>query len=211
MGKPLFIVFEGLDGSGTSTQANLLTDYYRDSARQVFLTTEPTSGPIGQQIRSAFSGRLRFSEVPATFDRQMAYLFAADRFDHLHNEKDGVLHKLQAGISVISTRYFFSSFAYHCSTDEDFEQVTLLNSAFPNPDLTIYVDVPVDTSVERLSKRSTLETYENEKKLRAVRANYERIFSDYKGRLLRVDGTKSVDAIHREIVGTIDQTASAST
>ncbi|MBY5367396.1 dTMP kinase [Rhizobium leguminosarum] len=204
METPLFIVFEGLDGSGTSTQANLLTDHYRRSERQVFLTTEPTSGPIGQQIRSAFSGRLRFSAIPETFDRQMAYLFAADRFDHLHNEIDGVLHKLQAGISVISTRYFFSSFAYHCNTDEDFKQVALLNSAFPNPDLTIYVDVPVETSVERLSKRSTLETYENEKKLRAVRANYDRIFADYKGLLLRVDGTKPADAIHQEIVATID-------
>ena len=195
-----FIVFEGLDGSGTSTQAARLRDHFQRLETPVSLTAEPTGGPIGQHIRSAFSGRLRFSSDPAIFDRQLAYLFAADRYDHLNNDFDGVLGKLATGTTVISTRYFFSSYAYHCTTDEDFESVKTLNSAFPDPDYTIYVDVPVEISLQRLSKRSSLETYENEQKLRKVKENYSRIFSEYKGRLLTVDGTRTEAEIHQAIV-----------
>ncbi|MET3855382.1 dTMP kinase [Rhizobium sp. OAE497] len=195
-----FIVFEGLDGSGTSTQASRLYEYLRRLGTPVALTTEPSSGPIGQQIRSAFSGRLRFSSEASTFDRQMAYLFAADRFDHLNNDIDGILGQLKSGVKVISTRYFFSSFAYHCTSEDDFEIVRTLNSAFPNPDYTIYVDVPVEVSLERLAKRSSLDTYENEEKLRKVKDNYDRIFSSYHGRFLKVDGTLAELDIHKEIL-----------
>lgn len=195
-----FIVFEGLDGSGTSTQASRLNHYYREAGHAASLTTEPSSGPIGQQIRSAFSGRLQFSANAEIFDRQMAYLFAADRFDHLHNDNDGILNKIKAGTTIISTRYFFSSYAYHCKSDDDFKQIATLNAAFPDPDFTIYVDVPIKVSLKRLAKRSSLEIYENEKKLIQVKKNYARIFENYKGRLLRVDGTLPEETIHQMIV-----------
>jgi len=160
--KPLFVVFEGLDGSGTSTQARLLASALtKITGLGAKLTSEPSAGPVGQMIRSAMAGRLRLSAEKSNFDRQMAYLFAADRNDHLYNDVDGVEKSLSEGKFVVSTRYFFSSFAYHCNHAEDWELVRLLNCRFPNPAITIYLDVPVEISLQRLSARSHLDAYEN--------------------------------------------------
>ena len=129
-----FIVFEGLDGSGTSTQASMLEKRLTQEGARCHLTSEPSGGPVGQMIRQAFKGRLRFSQSPERFDQQMAHLFSADRLDHLYNDWDGVVPMLERGISVISTRYFFSSYAYHCTREEDWALIKRLNCDFPNPD-----------------------------------------------------------------------------
>src|SRR5438874_12719044 len=92
--KGLFIVFEGLDGSGSTTQANLLYERLVEHGRKAWLTSEPSSGPIRQLIRLFFSGRVVLPSDPAIRDRQFAYLFAADRFDHLHNATTGILRHL---------------------------------------------------------------------------------------------------------------------
>jgi dTMP kinase len=202
---PKFIVFEGLDGSGTSTQARRLHDYllHRKHAR-VRLTSEPSGGPVGQMIRSGMSGRLRFSAEHTAFDRQMAFLFAADRHDHLHNDTDGIIKLIQEGFFVISTRYFFSSYAYHCAGDEEFAFIESLNCSFPDPDLTIYLDIPVEESIRRLSERAHLDRYEEVRKLTTVKRNYTHIFSQYKGRLLLLSGLESEELIHVKIVDAIE-------
>ena len=150
--KGMFIVFEGIDGSGTSTQAEMLNNYFLNNQKKCHLTSEPSSGPIGNMIRQAFKGRLNLSkgvnpyiDGGDLFDEQMAYLFAADRHDHLYNEIDGVIKLVNQDAIVISTRYYFSSYAYHCNSDADFELVTNLNSRFPKPDLVVYLDNTVDS------------------------------------------------------------------
>jgi dTMP kinase len=206
--EPLFIVFEGIDGSGTSTQARLLSDQLEQTLRQrVRLTSEPSLGPVGQIIRMAMSGRMSFSSDARAFDHQMAYLFAADRYDHLYNDTNGVLKLRSEGFFVISTRYYFSSLAYHCETDDDFELVKALNARFPLPDLTIYLDISPEESMLRLSRRSNLDKYENVQKLAFVRRNYEAIFSDYKGRLLRVAGHKPEQSIHSDVLAAVRRLA----
>lgn len=107
MKKGKFIVFEGLDGSGTSTQSQLLQNALLEKGEKVHLTCEPSPGPIGNMIRQAMQGRILFSKQDDEFDQQMAYLFAADRYDHLNNPVDGVLKLVNEGFYVISTRYFF--------------------------------------------------------------------------------------------------------
>lgn len=199
--RPLFIVFEGLDGSGTSTQSRMLLDHLRTvRGEPAHLTSEPSTGPIGQMIRSALSGRLAFSTDEAVYDQQLAYLFAADRHDHLWNDTDGVMRLLARGEHVVCTRYFFSSYAYHCRSDEDLAFVRSLNAKFPDPDAVIFIDVAVETSAERLAERAHLDRYESVEKLRLVRAAYEQSFEEYKGPLLRVEGTDAPDAIHARIV-----------
>lgn len=203
--KPMFIVFEGLDGSGTTTQSRMLVDYLRakDAAR-VHLTSEPSAGPVGQMIRTALSGRLQFTANDEGFDRQMAYLFAADRHDHLHNDTNGVLILKARGDHIVSTRYYFSSYAYHCRHPDDFDFVHSLNAAFPPPDAVIYIDIPVATSSARLSERTHLDRYENEDKLTLVRNNYERSLGYFDGPLLRVSGQDNPDHIHASIVAFIE-------
>lgn len=198
--KPLFIVFEGLDGSGTSTQSRLLVKHLCDGlGTRAHLTSEPSGGPIGQMIRSALSGRLQFSSDERVYDEQLAYLFAADRHDHLWNDTDGVMRLLERGSHVVSTRYFFSSFAYHCHTDAELAFVRSLNAKFPDPDAVIFIDVGVDVSAQRLAERPHLDRYESVEKLHAVRAAYERSFETYSGPFLRVDGTEPADAVHARI------------
>lgn len=197
--KSHFIVFEGIDGSGSSTQASLLVNYLNQISIRSILTSEPSEGPIGSLIRQIMKHRIKIVTDPVMFDHQLAYLFAADRHDHLYNEEDGVMKFLNEGVSVVSTRYYFSSYAYHCTSDDDFELVQGLNSRFPKPDLLIYLDQPVRVSLSRIASRKYKEVYENERKLNSVYTTYEKLLASYDGNLLRVDATKGIDEIHTEI------------
>ena len=194
-----FIVFEGIDGSGTSTQSELLKDFLLDNGISSVTTCEPSSGPIGNMIREGFKKRLSFVSDEKLFDEQMAYLFAADRHDHLHNEVDGVYSLNNKGITTISTRYFFSSLVYHVSNEEEYEFVKKLNEKFPLPDLTIYINNPIEVSLQRISLRAHRDAYENKEKLEKVKYNYKRVFEEYSENLLVVDGSKTIDEIHNEI------------
>lgn len=208
--KGNFIVFEGIDGSGTSTQAELLKKFFLDKNQGSRLTTEPSEGPIGNMIRQAFKGRLNLSKGKNPylkdgdlFDEQMAYLFAADRHDHLYNQVDGVEKLLNTGASVISTRYFFSSYAYHCRSESDFQLVRSLNARFPNPDLVIYLNNPVKVSMERMKNRAFKDEYENEQKLSLVKKNYDTVFQNYEGKLVVIEATNTPVEIHNSIVDAV--------
>ncbi len=194
-----FIVFEGIDGSGTSTQSEMLKDFLLNENISAATTAEPSSGPIGNLIREGFKQRVVFVNDPILFDEQMAYLFAADRHDHLYNIVDGVFALNKKKITTISTRYFFSSLVYHVNDDEEYNFVKKLNEKFPLPDLTIYIDNPVDISLKRISLRAHRDTYENKEKLEKVSANYKKVFKEYNKNLLIVDGSLSIDEIHNII------------
>ena len=202
--KPLFVVFEGLDGSGTSTQATLLEREWQRQGRACLATSEPSSGPVGTMIRQTFKGRIRFQEAPEAFDRQMAYLFAADRFDHLYNDIDGIVPMMAKGFSVISTRYYFSSFAYHCTDESHWQLVARLNEDFPKPDLLIYLRNPVEESIRRLDRRPIRDSYERADKLTVVAHNYERVVSQYAGNKLVLDATREPHDIHASILGGLE-------
>lgn len=194
-----FIVFEGIDGSGTTTQTELLNSFLLDKNISSVTTCEPSSGPIGNMIREGFKKRVSFVKDNKLFDEQMAYLFAADRHDHLYNEVDGIYELNKKGITTISSRYFFSSLVYHVNNDDEYNFVKKLNEKFPLPDLTIYIDNPVDVSLKRISLRAHRDTYENKEKLEKVKLNYKRVFEEYSENLLIVDGSKSIKEIHDEI------------
>lgn len=194
-----FIVFEGIDGSGTSTQSELLKDFLLNNNISAVTTCEPSSGPIGNLIREGFKKRVTFVKDEKLFDEQMAYLFVADRHDHLYNEIDGVFALMQKGITTISTRYFFSSLVYHVSNDEEYNFVKQLNRKFPLPDLTIYIDNPVEVSLKRISLRAHRDAYENQEKLEKVKLNYQKVFNEYNKNLLIVDGSKTIEEIHDSI------------
>jgi dTMP kinase len=205
-----FIVFEGIDGSGTSTQTALLLSALQGKNIKCTTTCEPSDGPIGNLIRQIFKGRVKapHGENPHKpggnlFDEQMAYLFAADRHDHLYNEIDGVHSLLDKGVSVICTRYIFSSIAYHCASESDFDFVRDLNKNFPQPDITIYLDNPVGESLKRMEKRTFKDSYENESKLNQVKDNYSRIIAGYTGPIIKITATKPMHDIHDEVLEAI--------
>lgn len=194
-----FIVLEGIDGAGSSTQAELLQDYFLKNEEKVIISPEPSNGKIGKLLREFLANQNLFSHQDL-YDQQMAYLFAADRHYHLYNNLDGVKKLTSENTHVITTRYYFSSLAYNAKTEKEFEFVSFLNKDFPPPDFLIYLDIPVDIALERILDRTTLEIYETNEKLTQVKANFDRILANYPHKYLRIDATKTKEEIHMEIV-----------
>lgn len=129
-----FIVFEGIDGSGKTTQAERLSAALKQAGRRVHATREPTSGPVGSLLRLYLERRLALDA------RSLPYLFAADRADHVYNGQNGILAALEAGVDVICDRYVLSTLAYQAE-QASMELVERLNSEFPPPDLTFFLQV----------------------------------------------------------------------
>ncbi len=192
--KGHFIVFEGIDGSGKTTQINLLKRRIEENHFICHTTKEPTGRPVGCLLRQCLAGRVKTDELT------LAALFAADRLDHILNDDDGLLKKLEEGISVISDRYIFSTYAYQ-SVRVPFDWVKDLNSMAAgkiHPDCHIFIDTDPDTALERISKgRPGTELFENKKRLTEVRKRYFELFEELKDteNIIIADGTKSIGGI----------------
>ncbi|MDJ0658232.1 MAG: dTMP kinase [Crocosphaera sp.] len=204
--QPLFIVLEGIDKAGKTTQAERLMRYLIKQGDLAIISSEPTEGVIGQLIRKAMQNEVFMIKNQEKFDEQMAYLFAADRHYHLYNDQDGVYKLIkQDHYHVIATRYYFSSLAYNCNNQEEFNFVYGLNNRFPNPDLVIYLDIPLDIALSRLENALYKEVYETKEKLQQVKDNYQQIFQSYQGQLLTIDGKNSIEQIHQEIIAYLEK------
>ncbi|MEM4221819.1 MAG: dTMP kinase [archaeon] len=191
----MFIVFEGLDGSGQSTQAELLYEYLISRGKKVLLTKEPTNTIFGGIAKSCLKKELNLS--PMT----LQLLFATDRSHHLEKE---ILPALETGKIVISDRYFFSSIAYG-SLDVEMDFLMKINSKFKVPDLIFFLDVPPKVCIKRISNsRNGFELFEEEKKLEKVRENYLKIWSKFKN-VFKIDGTKEKEKVFEEIREIIDK------
>lgn len=198
MKKNLFIVLEGLDGSGKSTQVKLLSEKLEREGHQVYSTFEPTDSPTGKLIRDIFNHRAEADH------RTIAALFVADRLEHLLNKKNGLLSKLKEGFTVISDRYYFSSYAYH-GTHMDVKSVIAMNAMCADllrPDLNIYIDLYPELCIDRLNKnRSSKELYETLDNLRIVRKKYLEAFDLLKGKekIFITDGNQTPEMILAEV------------
>lgn len=189
-----FIAFEGIDGSGKSTQISLLIERLKKEGIYCYSTMEPTSSPIGSLIHQIMTGRIK------TDNRVIAGLFVADRLDHLLNEVDGILSKINEGITVITDRYYFSSYAYH-SVDMPMEWVIKANeqsSMILKPTITIFIDVDPDIAVGRIAKnRFHQELFEKKSRLVKVRENYLKAFEllEKEENYVIIDGNQTQEKI----------------
>jgi dTMP kinase len=167
-----FLVIEGIDGAGTTTQARLLGERLKREGRRVHVTAEPSGGPIGALIRQVLSGRLRGRAPDGPFDAEsLALLFAADRLDHARSE---ILPALEAGVDVVSDRYTLSSLAYQALTTGDPRWVAAINARAPAPDVTILLKVvPEVAFARRVSASHSREIYERAAFQRRVAAAYQ--------------------------------------
>ena len=200
-----FIVFEGIDGSGTSTQSRRLAEALRERGSECHLTFEPTANTIGTVIRNLIEGTTPLPHDPAQAKRLLAMLFAADRLDHLDAPGSGIRARLDRGEDVVLARYVLSSLAYEGEESNELELVTTLNAPFPAPDLTVYLSCPVDIALERInSTRDRVDVFENTEKLSRVKANYERSIKGYAGRVLTLEATLPADAIAAAILEALE-------
>ncbi len=193
-----FIVFEGIDGSGKSTQIKLLSENLKKRGILCKETLEPTFGMVGGALHDILSGKI-------TADPKVtASLFVADRLDHILNNEDGVLKSVNDGITVLCDRYYFSSYAYQ-SVEVPREWVIAANRLAAEtlrPDAVIFIDISAETAMERISKnRDNIELYESLERLAKVREGYFSAFELMKNdeKIFVVDGNRSVEKISAEI------------
>lgn len=202
MSKPLFIAFEGIDGSGKSTQINFLQNKLMAKGYRVYATAEPTKSPIGKLIRDIFSHKTE-ADHPV-----IAGLFVADRLHHLLDKNEGILKLLNEGYTVLTDRYYFSSYAYH-GTHMDMDWVIQSNAfsaKLKRPDLNIFIDVSPEVCMERIRKgRTNMELYETLDNLHKVRQKYLEAFDKLKNeeKILVINGNQTpeqvADAVWKEV------------
>ena len=179
MGK--FIVFEGIDGAGKSTQVALLKEKLEAMGRRVALTAEPTELESGKALRRALSGKEKKTEC------EMAAMFVLDRIAH-NTTENGIAALTDAGYDLISDRYYYSTLAYQGQMT-DYAWVKAMNTLCPEikrPDICIYLDLLPKQSLARIRGRGeAVEIYENEERLTGVRNAFLSVIDD-----LRADGEK---------------------
>lgn len=193
-----FLVFEGIDGSGKTTQAERLHRRLTAHGKDAIHTFEPSNGPIGKLIRQMLSGELPVDQ------RTIASLFAADRTDHLVTPKTGVKKQVNQGRVVVCDRYYFSSYAYHSLyVDMDWViQANRLNADILRPHATLFIDVDPDLCIERIrASRETLEIYEKIDIMKQVRANYLKAFEQLKDQenVIIIDGNDTLENVEEAV------------
>ncbi len=198
MANNLFIAFEGIDGSGKSSQAKLLATKLESMGHKVYLTMEPTDCHIGSLLLKILRHHIKADH------NTIALLFAADRIEHLLDKQNGIMKKLSEGFTVITDRYYFSSYAYNGThTDMDWViEINKMSAQIRRPDINIFIDVPPEVCMERINtNRATTELFENLDNLRNVREKFLEAFTKLKHEenIFITDGNRSVEVIADDI------------
>jgi dTMP kinase len=190
--KGIFLVIEGLDGSGKTTQASLLAHKLSQSYK-VLLTAEPSRGKIGSFIREGCL--YEQTRLPTEAE---ALLFAADRIEHMQKELKPALDE---GKLVICDRYVYSSLAYQGSAGLSLDWIKTINARALQPDFSFFIDVPPEKVIERLQrKKSVMETLETQQKVREAYMKYVN-----KGELIRIDGDTDKVVVAQRLYAKVEE------
>lgn len=203
MNKGLFIVFEGIDGAGKSTQAKLLAEALEREGRRVYITAEPTPLPSGRALREVLGGKVK--KTPC----EIAIMFAEDRVAHNKDGEIGIEKLLAEGVCIICDRYYYSSLAYQGSQC-DYEWVRSLNTRCPeirHPDLCVFLDLTPEESMKRImsANRDGTEIYETEEILAKVRNTFMKVIEDMsrEDRIAVIDASRDIDTIASDILAAV--------
>lgn len=200
-----FIVLEGIDGAGTTSQLRHVVEWLERRGELVHATREPTEGPIGLLLRQVLRGRLVATPGLAKGDTKtqpldpatVALLFAADRLDHLQNE---VVPQLEAGRHVVCDRYVLSSLAYQ-SLETDLRFVRNVNEKALAPDLTIFLRVRAEVAMDRIeSSRTQKDTFEKLPLQKRIAASYDKLIESYRdSKVVVLDGEEEMSMVTSRI------------
>lgn len=189
----MFIVFEGIDGSGKSTQCDLLYKYLLDNDVDAVRLLEPSNGEIGKKIRTILSGDI----IPPV--SKQVELFIKDRKDDV--EKN-ILPALLDGKVVLMDRYYFSNAAYQGAQGIDPKTIIDKNLAldFPQPDIVYYLDIHPNAAFDRITARSgdrKKEIFEKKELLQKIWNNFNQIAND---KFKKIDATLNQNEISKIII-----------
>ncbi len=203
--RGLFIVIEGVDGSGKSTQASLLADYLRGLGRRVHHTAEPTESGLGGMVRDGLGG-----EHPRTTE-ELAAMFLADRVAHNVSPKSGIKQYLESGTDVVCDRYYYSSLAYQ-GVDGALQWVADMNLNSPvieKPDICVFIDLDPEKCLEHIrAGRSHFEIYEENSAIIAeTRRRYGIVFEMLNGRdnIVTVDGARTPQEVSADVIAAVSK------
>lgn len=196
-----FIVFEGIDGAGKTTQIERLAAKLRAEGRRVAITAEPTASVSGGLLRDALGGIQKRTAC------EMAALFVLDRIFHNVNP-NGIEAMLADGYDVICDRYYYSSMAYQGS-QTDAEWVRDMNLNCPEirrPDLCVFLDLSPEESLRRIARdRTSTEIYEKKEILEAVRERFFSVFREPDDRVEIIDTTGlSIDEVAEKVAAAVE-------
>lgn len=193
----MFISFEGTEGVGKSTLIAKLHEYWVEHDKTVLLTREPGGTPVAEQIRSLLLATDHAENI--AHDTELLLMYAG-RAQHLQNK---ILPALNAGHMVLCDRFSDASFAYQCAgRGLSREKLQLLNQNFVSrmPDLTFWLDAPIETGMARARARGELDRFEQEKMdfFTRVRQGYAELYQQYPERIKRLDATQSAEQVFAE-------------
>ena len=198
--EPKFIVFEGIDGAGKTTQISLLCKALEEKGILCKTTAEPTDLPSGREIRAALSGAIVKTPL------EMAKMFVRDRELHNTDPEIGIEGMLGDGFTVISDRYYYSSLAYQGAAlgYDTVASLNLDNESIRTPDLCIFLDLTPEKSLERIGKRGeTTEIYENFDYLTKTRAMFFDVFERLGARgekIAVIDASGTVEEVAESVL-----------
>jgi dTMP kinase len=205
MQPPVFIVLEGIDGAGTTTQTARLVSALTAQGRRTQATREPSDGPVGVLLRQMLRGRVVSPSGKAPASEELALLFAADRLDHGSAELRPLLAD---GVSVVSDRYDYSSVAYQSAGHADLGRIAWLrdlNRFAMRPDLTVVLDVSADVArARRLARAGAREIFDDDQLQAHLAGFYAQIDQHFPtDRIVHVDGDASADAVASAVLAAV--------
>lgn len=186
----VLIVFEGTDGTGKSTQLQLLSQYLQKIGYPVVATREPTEGRYGKKIRALYLNRCQYSR------EEELEMFLADRREHV---RELLLPALKQGKVVLCDRYFLSTAAYQGARGFDPESILQKNNFAPDPDLALLFQVPLETGLERITsgRGDELNDFEQKENLNRVAVLFSSIKRPY---IQPIDASGSIEEVHRQVI-----------
>lgn len=198
----MFISFEGTEGVGKTTLIRKIHQYFEQQGKEVVLTREPGGTPLAEQIRSLLLAVNH--EEQMSHDTELLLIYAA-RAQHLQQV---ILPALEAGKIVLSDRFTDASFAYQCSgRGLSQEKLQLLNQTFvaKMPNITFWLDAPIELGMTRARERGALDRFEQEKLsfFAKVRAGYESLWQAEPERIKRLNATQNADVVFEEALNYI--------
>ena len=203
MERGLFVVLEGIDGAGTTTQVGRLVARLRAEGVDARGSREPSDGPIGTLARHILTGRVVCPNGKAPSWMMMALLFAADRMDHVESEVEPLV---MSGGVVVSDRYDASSIGYQSAmsgaeTPSAVEWIRSLNRYARRPDLTVVLDVSAEVAAERRSARGEAAQLYEQNEFQRTLAQFYRELPRHMAhdRVVVVDGNGTVEAVHGRV------------
>ena len=193
----MFITFEGIEGSGKSTQIQMLKEFFEKKSLKAFFTKEPGSSEIGKEIRS-----ILLNKENKIYPQTEIFLNFADRVQHV---QEIIKPNLNEGKIVVSDRYYDSSVAYQgqregISKIEIYELIENLD--LPTPDITFLLDLPANVGLKRAKNRASLDRFESEEISfhEGVRQNYLDLQEQNFQRIVKIDATQSPNEIFSNII-----------